>query len=575
MNESLIDKFTPVVQAIGNSIQQSARSIVVSSGLTDGNSQPESSSEVSIIQSQSPFDMLYDEMTKQTEAMLGILAVSRDSFDFQKSLVNERERLRRSEEVTEEDTPAVEEKGSKSILGDIGSKLKPSNILSSILGNLKKVAIGGLLAAYLPKFLEGFFNPDAAEGEGGPNFWVEGLKYLAENPIALGTVAGLIFGPRFGFVLAIANAGANFLTEQINTLGTKIFGKDFELGAGFTAGTTALITALGLAAISKTKSLILGGIAKATSAALGTALGIKPKPPASTPASTPSTPDDKAKAKTKLDSMSDKKLEKSGLRRTKNMRYQSIDTGKFVSTEDALDKTNQNALTKVLKKYPMLKKLGKIVKPLGYGLSFGILMNTMSDDSVSENDKKKELSKFVGSILGGAGGFALGGLVGAALSGPAAPLGATVASLGLGVAGSFFGEEIGEAVADYILTGKPTKAEPKKLAGEARRDRRRGRSVAPSKGSASSESPMILRPSTDTSAQPSITPSSSFDFKTSALSSSASAPVNNSASVIRGGDNFNNTNVGGSSSTTYNIYNSASKALSNNVPIVPSAGAYS
>ena len=109
-----------------------------------------------------------------------------------------------------------------------------------------------------------------------------------------------------------------------------------------------------------------------------------------------------------------------------------------------LDKFNH------LKKFPMLLKAAKRVPILGPILASAGAIAIMNDPKTSTKQKKTELGKLVGGLIGSAGFAKLGGLAGL-FGGPAAPVTATIGALVGGLAGWFGGEWAGEKLMGILM----------------------------------------------------------------------------------------------------------------------------
>lgn len=109
-----------------------------------------------------------------------------------------------------------------------------------------------------------------------------------------------------------------------------------------------------------------------------------------------------------------------------------------------LDKFNH------LKKFPMLLKAAKRVPILGPILASAGAIAIMNDPKTSTKQKKTELGKLVGGLIGAAGFAKLGGLTGL-FGGPAAPITSTIGALVGGLAGWFGGEWAGEKLMGILM----------------------------------------------------------------------------------------------------------------------------
>lgn len=119
-----------------------------------------------------------------------------------------------------------------------------------------------------------------------------------------------------------------------------------------------------------------------------------------------------------------------------------------------------------LKKFPKLMKVAKRLPFFGTLLSAGLLVTTLLDDRVSNDNKVKAVGGVIGGAIGGFGGAKLGALAGAMTG----PIGALVGAFGGGIAGFFAGDEIGQMIAEFLMDDKqPERPKVTARGGHARR----------------------------------------------------------------------------------------------------------
>lgn len=641
MNEIATDKFVAVVETLGGSIQRSAEMIAASTNLEAFQPDTEfaelsTRNEIDNRRSEMQafgitLELIEQEMMDQTRLLGDILGVNKETLNFMKSEEAEAEREARQESVSG-DTATDGEPKDDSKKGMSFGNLMPK----SVGGVFKSLGQGLLVAAfirYLPDFIDGFVSTFFDNEEGSltdeasqSGFWSKVVDFIFSKPELIAAVGTAIFGLKFGFLSALAIAGAAKLKEYIEDKGTKLFGEDIDLGENFVGFASLGIAALGYAMFKAAKTAVLRGLAVAGSAALGPVINAikSDKPPA--PADEPDADKPKAKPatgpldpkeKAKLDNMSDKKLEKAGIKRVNEgtadkpkIRYRASN-GRYISGRDALEKIKGGALESAAKKFKGFGKLVKVLGPLGTAVGVGLTLfeiaEVLNNDDMPLQEKQKTVTGLMGGLLGGIGGAAVGAVIGQ-LAIPVPILGGLAGGTAGALLGTFGGDYIAREMITPYIFGNPnnfngnsvTADEIPNLTPDQVQQAEQAMGDLPALPSGISASPSQT-PSAAPGASlmmqsaanmPSITASStvastgvsapsmlqsagkSTALEKQALEASTSAS-GGGANVINntGGNVQNNTSVGGSS-VTYNITSSPSKVLTNSIPVPMSASAW-
>lgn len=156
-----------------------------------------------------------------------------------------------------------------------------------------------------------------------------------------------------------------------------------------------------------------------------------------------------AAQKAAINNLDDAALAGQGLARNTAGQVIRKGTGQIASNADKL-----NALAAARNpRAASLLSMGKKVPGLGAVISGGLLASILLDDSLDQDQKTEEVGALFGSVLGGVGGAAAGGLIAGAMGLTTGP-GAILTGLGGAVVGGFAGDWLGREAAEFLITGQ-------------------------------------------------------------------------------------------------------------------------
>jgi len=390
---------------------------------------------------------LSNDLKHLSTILFDILDINTEQLNLGLAQLSDAERAERFRSVTDENLPK-----------DDGDDKKPS-VKDILKKGGKQLGIAGMVMASIP-LIAGFIEGVIDEIFGEESALAENLQSVFDSLVSpealLGAGVGFLIGGPMGAIIGmIFGAATDYISDKL-----KEFGVPEDIANGLGLAFTAIVAAIAFKLKALTK--IMGarmlksagantaaniskagatGANVAANAAAGTATQAKKGLPA--PKAPPILPKPVAGA---AGNLSDADLEKEGITKSVNKKgvtqYRDA-SGKFVGKEKLAELDNKGAIAKAAQRFPRIGVLAKVLGPIGALASVASIAYILTNDELSDEEKKIQVTKAVGGIVGGVGGAAAGAAIGTVLfPGVGTVIGGVLAGIGGGLAGDAIAGEI-------------------------------------------------------------------------------------------------------------------------------------